>query len=411
MSTTTALTLGSRGGSSNDQLRRYNLSMVMTLIHHSGGCSRAEITRRMGLNRSTVGALVAELVELGLAFEGEPESVVGRVGRPSVQVFPNPDIVALAVYPDVDAITVCIVGLGGEVIRRIRYDTVRVPTVHETVNVVKAVVDGMRGEIASSFRVAGVGVAVPGLVNSKDGRVLIAPHLGWRDASLAAALSKALEYPVFAGNDASLGAIAESLFGIARGMDDLVYLNGSASGIGGGLIIGGSPLRGTSGYAGELGHTLVNNSGSRCHCGRTGCLETEVSLSRLLAVLKLPRADQDELEIALGVSRDPKVMREVQRQIDMLSEAISNFVNMFDPEIVILGGFLASLLSVGRERLTDAVGLRSMSSMGHSVRIEKASLRSRIIMVGAAELAFAGLLDDPAGFARGVAGRPAQPRG
>ena len=133
---TASLALGSRGGSSNDQLRRYNLSMVMTLIHHSGGCSRAEITRRMGLNRSTVGALVAELVELGLAFEGEPESVSGRVGRPSVQVFPNPAIVALAVYPDVDAITVCIVGLGGEVIRRIRYDTVRVPTVHETVNVV-----------------------------------------------------------------------------------------------------------------------------------------------------------------------------------------------------------------------------------------------------------------------------------
>jgi predicted NBD/HSP70 family sugar kinase len=328
-----------------------------------------------------------------------------------VQVFPNPAIVALAVYPDVDAITVCIVGLGGEVIRRIRYDTVRVPTVHETVNVVKAIVDGMRGEIESSFRVAGVGVAVPGLVNSKDGRVLIAPHLGWRDASLAAALTKALDYPVFAGNDASLGAIAESLFGIARGMDDLVYLNGSASGIGGGLIIGGSPLRGTSGYAGELGHTLVNNMGARCHCGRTGCLETEVSLSRLLAVLKLARADQDELEIALGVSRDPKVMREVQRQIDMLSEAISNFVNMFDPEIVILGGFLASLLSVGRERLTDAVRLRSMSSMGHSVVIEKASLRSRIIMVGAAELAFAGLLDDPAGFARGAAGRAGQPRG
>jgi predicted NBD/HSP70 family sugar kinase len=136
-----------------------------------------------------------------------------------------------------------------------------------------------------------------------------------------------------------------------------------------------------------------------------------VSLSRLLAVLKLARADQDELEIALGVSRDPKVMREVQRQIDMLSEAISNFVNMFDPEIVILGGFLASLLSVGRERLADAVRLRSMSSMGHSVVIEKASLRSRIIMVGAAELAFAGLLDDPAGFARGAAGRAGQPRG
>jgi predicted NBD/HSP70 family sugar kinase len=268
------------------------------------------------------------------------------------------------------------------------------------VNAIKAIVDGMRGEIDKDYRIAGVGVAVPALVNASDGRVLIAPHLGWRDAGLASALQKALGYTVHAGNDASLGAIAESLFGVAQNIDDLVYLNGSASGIGGGLIIGGAPLRGTSGYAGELGHTLVNSVGSRCHCGRIGCLETEVSMSRLLAVLGLPRADQDELEIALGVSRDPAVMAEVRRQIDLLSEAISNFVNMFDPEMVILGGFLGSLLSVGRERLAEAVSVRSMSSVGHTVAIERASLGSRLLMVGAAELAFAGLLDDPAGFVR-----------
>jgi predicted NBD/HSP70 family sugar kinase len=264
----------------------------------------------------------------------------------------------------------------------------------------------MRGEIEKEYRIAGVGVAVPGLVSASDGRVLVAPHLGWRDAGLASALQKALGYQVHAGNDASLGAIAESLFGVAQDIDDLVYLNGSASGIGGGLIIGGTPLRGTSGYAGELGHTLVNSVGSRCHCGRIGCLETEVSMSRLLAVLGLPRADQDELDIALGVSRDPAVMDEVRRQIDLLSEAISNFVNMFDPEMVILGGFLGSLLSVGRERLAEAVSIRSMSSVGHTVVIERASLGSRLLMVGAAELAFASLLDDPAGFVRTRSPRP-----
>ena len=394
-------TLGVRGGTSNDQLRRYNLSMVMTLLHHQSGCSRAELTKRTGLNRSTISALVSELVDLGMAFEGEPESVVGRVGRPSPQVYPNPGLAAIAVNPDVDAITVGLVGLGGEVIRRIRFDTARVPSVGETINVVKAIVDGMRGEIDRSYRIAGVGVAVPALVNSSDGRILIAPHLGWRDVALAAPLSKALGYPVFAGNDASLGAIAESLFGVAQSCDDVVYLNGSASGIGGGLIIGGAPLRGTSGYAGELGHTLVNSSGVRCHCGRIGCLETEVSLARLLAVLGLARADQDDLDIALGVSRDTAVLREVRRQIDLLSEAISNFVNMFDPEMVVLGGFLGSLLSVGRERLSEAVRVRSISSRGHAVSIERASLRSRLMMVGAAELPFAGMLDDPAGFIRG----------
>lgn len=393
--------LGIRGGTSNDQLRRYNLSMVMTLLHHASGCSRAELTQRTGLTRSTIAALVAELVDLGMAYEAEPETAVGRVGRPSLQVFPNPTIAAIAVAPDIDAITVGLVGLGGEVIRRIRFDTVRIQTVSETVNVVKAIVEGMRGEIESGYSIAGVGIAVPGLVNASDGRVLIAPHLGWRDAGLASTMSKVLNYPVYAGNDASLGAIAESLFGAGRDMNDLVYLNGSASGIGGGIIINGVPLRGTSGYAGELGHTLVNSHGIRCHCGRIGCLETEVNMSRLLEVLGLPRADQDELDIALGVSRDPAVLAEVRRQIDFLSEAISNFVNMFDPESVILGGFLGSLLTVGRERLAEAVNIRSMSSAGHEVVIQRASLKSKLMLVGAAELAFAGLLDDPAGYARG----------
>ncbi|TFC39869.1 ROK family transcriptional regulator [Cryobacterium sp. TMT1-62] len=378
--------------------------MILTMIHHSSGCSRAELTRRTGLNRSTISALVAELVELGMAFEGEPEDVPGRVGRPSLQVFPSPKIAAIAVSPDVDAITVGLVGLGGEVIRRIRFDTTRIPTVSETVNAVKAIVDGMRGEIEQNYRIAGVGVAVPGLVDTVDGRVLIAPHLGWRDCALTSTLARVLHFPVYAGNDASLAAIAESLFGAACGAKDLVYLNGSASGIGGGLIIGGSPLRGTSGYAGELGHTLVNSNGVRCHCGRIGCLETEVSMSRLLRVLGLPRADLDDLDIALGVSRDPQVLREVMRQIDFLSVAISDFVNMFDPKMVVLGGFLGSLLSVGRERLAEAVSVSSIGSLGHAVLIERAQLRSRLMIVGAAELAFAGLLDDPAGFVRGRIG-------
>ena len=84
--------------------------MVMTMLHHARGCSRAELTKRTGLNRSTIAALVAELVDLGMAFEVEPESVVGRVGRPSPQVVPNPGLAAIAVNPDVDAIAAVFIG-------------------------------------------------------------------------------------------------------------------------------------------------------------------------------------------------------------------------------------------------------------------------------------------------------------
>lgn len=403
--TTSGIPPAGRTGSSNDQLRRANLSTILTAIHRTGGRSRAELVQSTGLTRSSIAGLVSELSELGLVTEGLPENQEGRVGRPSLQVLPNDRVAALAIAPDVDAVTIGLVGLGGEVHRRIRYDTPRTPSVADVVNISKAVIAGLRGEIDDGYRVLGVGVAVPGLVRASTGRVLIAPHLGWRDQAITGPLAKALGYPVWAGNDASVGALAETNFGAARGVQDLVYLNGSDRGIGGGLIIGGQTVHGTDGYAGELGHTLVNSAGTRCHCGRIGCLETEVSLARLLGVLGMERGDQDELDVALGITRDPRVLAEVRREIELLSEALSNFVNLFNPELVLLGGFLGSLLSVGRERLVAAVRERSIATLGQEVRIERAKLRANLSVVGAAELVFEHLLSDPAAAKVGTPAR------
>ena len=180
----------------------------------------------------------------------------------------------------------------------------------------------------------------------------------------------------------------EFVFGAAKDVTNLVYVNGTARGIGGGIILGGTLLSGTEGYAGELGHTLVNSQGSRCYCGRIGCLETEVNLERLLPYLGRTQIDEDDLDIALGVGRDPALLREVSRQADLLSEALTNFVNLFSPEMVVLAGYLGSLLSVSRERLTEAVRVRPLGGSARSVRLERAHLRSRLMLVGAAELVF-----------------------
>ncbi|MCU1482057.1 MAG: transcriptional regulator [Subtercola sp.] len=394
-------------GNSNDQTRRHNLSTILTMLHHGGAQTRAQLTRRSGLNRSTIGALVTELADLGLAYETEPHDS-GLVGRPSPIVHANEKVVAITVNPDVDAITIGVVGLGAELHKRIRFETASVPTVREAVNVVTAVVAGMQSELEAQFRVVGVGIAIPGLVNSNDGTVLLAPHLGWHDESVAGPMGDALGYPARAANDAGLATVAESLFGSGRGVSDLVYLNGSASGIGGGVLVGGSMLRGAEGFAGELGHTLVNSAGIRCHCGKVGCLETEVNLGRLLAVLGRDSLELDELD-ALLVPTDPAVTAtpadqltpdvraEVDRQLDVLALAIGNFISVFNPESFVLGGFLGSLFAVNPERLRAAVKSVSFGTLGDSVRIDRAQLRSRLLTIGAAELAFAELLADPAG--------------
>jgi predicted NBD/HSP70 family sugar kinase len=381
----------------SDYTRRANLSLVLSLVHHRGVLSRAELTRVTGLNRSTVSTLVGQLAELGLVFE-TPATATNQIGRPSSNVKVMSSTAAIAVNPEVDAITVGLVGLGGDVIRKIRYETRRIPSAPEVANIAAAIIEGMRTELQSSCRIVGIGIAVPGLTRAEDGVVSYAPHLGWKDAPIAALLAEATGHPVSAANDASLGARAEFLFGAGRGCLDIVYLNGGASGVGGGVIGGGILRNGVAGYAGELGHTLVNTDGVHCHCGSTGCLETEISLARLQRLVDLPGSDIDQLEVVLRRDKSVTVLAEVERQVDYLAVTLRNTVNVFNPERIILGGFLATLLELAPERLVDRVTGGALHGPREVVSIVPAALGSNLLMIGAAELAFAGLLADPQGF-------------
>lgn len=385
-------------GNNLDTVRRHNLATVLGMVRYDGPVARSALTQATGLNRSTVGALVAELVELGLVLERQPESS-NRVGRPSPAVVADARVVALAVNPEVDAITVGIVGLNGEVLRRVRHATGQVPTAHEAVAIASAVVDGLRSDLVAASRVVGIGVAVPGLVREGDGVVRLAPHLEWAEEPFAARLATATGFSVAAANDASLGANAERLFGAGRGCTDLVYINGGASGIGAGVIVGGSPLTGVNGYAGELGHTLVNSSGIRCHCGAIGCLETEVSQRALLAALGMAAADPDELSRALGqavAAGDPAVIDEVGRQVRYLATALRNATNTFNPERIVLGGFLGALHALEPSRLPALVAEQTLSASAETLTITHAALGSDLLLIGAAELAFRPVLAAPA---------------
>lgn len=388
-------------GNSSDHVRRHNLSTVLRLVGGQQGVSRSQLTRITGLNRSTIGALVGELVDLQLVVESDPDAR-NQVGRPSPIVRPNPRTVSITVNPEVDAIEAAVVGLGGRVILRRRHALDRAPTVGQAVSIITGLVAELQGELTDGHRVIAIGVAVPGLVRTSDGMVRLAPHLGWHDEPLAELLAAATGLRVYASNDAHLGARAESTFGAGRGLRNLIYLNGGASGIGGGIVESGSLVGGVSGYAGEFGHTLVNSAGITCHCGASGCLETEVRRERLLSIVGLANADADQLESALlkaaaGASgiADP-VLEEVRRQLDFLAITLRNAINMLNPEAIILGGFLGSLYAVQPEHLDNLLATLPLEASREGVRIVRSELGADILTIGAAELAFASLLRDPA---------------
>ncbi len=378
---------GAQGGR-NDLVRRHNLALVLRRVHLAPA-TRSELTRETGLNRSTIGALVAELAERDLVIEDEAEAA-GQVGRPSPVVRPSDVPVAIAVNPEVDAVTVGAVLLGGRVLAKERVPFASPPSVGQAVRTAREVVDRIAAQ-HPGHRIAGAGIAVPGIVRRSDGFVRLAPHLEWREEPLAAEAGSVLAMPVAAANDAALGAQAEWMFGAGRGVDDLVYLNGGASGIGGGIVSGGALLSGVTGHAGELGHVPIRRGGALDTIGSRGTLESEVTRAELLDVLRLGTVGPDELESALLSADSDAVRAVVRRQVDALAIAIGIAVTVLNPARIVLGGFLSALAAAAPERLAQHVDQAVLPSLGEPIDIRRAELGSDLLLIGAAELAFAGL--------------------
>lgn len=381
-------------------MRRANLSRVMRLVHENGPLSRAMLTERTGLNRSTIAALVGDLADAGLVVEVAAEAL-GRVGRPSPQVTAAGDVVAIAVNPEVDAVTIAAIGLDRVVVAR---DRIEADVLIDAASVAALVAERIRtwreGDLAAC-RIVAVGIAVPGLVSAADGLVRRAPHLEWTDAPLREQVIAATGLATVIDNDATLGALAEHLSGAGRGTPDLVYVNGGASGIGAGLVIGHRLVRGAGGYAGELGQNRpgIVAAGDR-RSGPSGVLEDEVSRARLLAHVGLQVADEQTLEATIRsaiATGGIEVRDEVERQRRILATALANVVNVLNPSVVVLGGFLATLLSYDAAALRADVTAQTMAMNAEGLQILPAALGPDRLLVGAAEIAFAALIDDPLG--------------
>ncbi|WP_323960046.1 ROK family transcriptional regulator [Arthrobacter sp. JZ12] len=391
-------------GTNRDSTRQHNLSTVLGLVHSMGGISRAQLTRATGLNRSTIAALVGELVQHGLVLESDLDQEQQH-GRPSIMIEPSPTTLALAVNPDIDVVNVALVSLGGRVVNPVRFHTVRAPSVTEVVNIVSAVYTGMRTSLPAQHRIVGLGLAIPGLVDSNDGSVIEAPHLSWREEPLGALLSDSLKLPVTAANDAVVGARAQATFGAGRDIADLVYLYGGASGIGGGVISGGRLIRGATGFAGQLGHMHVLSGGAECTCGAAGCLEAEVTREALVKAVGLPQGDIENLEEAVleklrEGAASQSLAELIGRQADLLAVGLRSIINLLNPSMIVLGGFLRILFLASPERLHKALRAQGIRGEREKVAIELAPLGEDSILVGAAELAFEPLIRDPAGFLR-----------
>jgi predicted NBD/HSP70 family sugar kinase len=383
---------------SQDDVRRHNVSRLLGLLHLRGATSRSRLTALTGLNRSTVRALTTDLVDARLVRESAP---VGRgaAGRPSIVVEPESlHTFALALDVGVDHLIAARVGLGGVVLdRRELREAHPSNDVQRTVERVHRLVTAMLSRAPDDAVCVGVGLGVSGLVGSQDGSVRFAPNLGWRDVPFGQMLSDRLggTLPVAVGNDGDLGALAEHVRGAAAGLSSIIYISGEV-GVGGGIILGGRPLLGAGGYAGEIGHMTVNPRGRVCRCGARGCWETEVGEEAvLLATGAGPEGTLADVLAAFdkGDRSTTAGMRRVGRWMGL---GVANLVNIFNPEMIVFGGTTRGVFAA-TEPIVREVLSTALAAPREQVRLQLAALGADSTMLGAAELAFAPLLHDPLG--------------
>ena len=389
-------------------VRRSNLGLVLRHLRDSGSRSRARIAQDTGLNKATVSSLVAELTDRGLVSAGDVDRA-GSVGRPGLIVhLDGSTVCGIGVELNVDYAATLVLDLRGEVLFE-HLIALDVPAIgpDRTLDAVAGLVkEALAAAAACGATPVGVTVAVPGLVRSVDGVATYAPNIGWHDVPVLEGLRSRirLDCPVSVENDANLSAIAEWAMGSEARTADMVYLTGEV-GVGGGVIVADRLLRGAGGLSGEVGHAALGDPDMVCGCGRRGCWETVVGLTALLR----EAADPDDpvhdpardLETRLAeIARraeagDERTLAALAKVGTALGNGAAVLINLFNPQVVILGGYFAVLGRFLTEPMTAELWARVFGPDLAGARIVLSTLGFTAAVRGGAHVALESVFDDP----------------
>ncbi|MET9312235.1 ROK family transcriptional regulator [Kribbella sp. NPDC003505] len=408
---------GSRGVAADHvSLRRNNLSVVLRHVRDLGPRSRARIAEETGLNKATVSSLVAELVERGLLREGSADSS-RALGRPGQLVeLDGTGVCGVGAEINVDYLAVAALDLAGRVVleKRVPLDVAHLEPAKTLDRLADLIREALAAMDARGGQLAGVTLAVPGLVEGETGELKLAPNLGWGEVSVAQEMRTRLGdpgYPLHVDNEANLAALAayaELQRAADAGQDrpphDLVLLTG-AVGVGGGMVSNGHLLRGGRGYSGEVGHMPVAPPGRTCGCGRTGCWETVVGLTALLHKatdrddpVRDPSLDVEQRLAGItrrAVAGDTRTLSALKDVGTWLGIGGAILVNILNPDVLVLGGYFAVLGPWLKEPLEKAIRDRVIAPDGGGCRVVRSELGFAAAVRGGAQISLDQIFVDP----------------
>jgi len=402
----TEMTARSPGGSRG----RTQLGPALTLIHGGRGPTRAALGAELGITRATAGAVAAELQALGL-IRVDTAPGGGTLGRPSHRLAIDPDgPVALAAQIHPDGFQIALIGLGGRVVAAADANL----AVDDPEQALTRVAEASARLLRLAGRpCVGAGLAVPSAVSAPEGIAVSPLYLGWpggtrvRDLFADRVRRAGVTGPggtacaCSAANDINLAALAEHRHGAGRDARHLLVVATGHRGVGGALVLDGSLYTGSTGLGMEVGHVSVDPQGPPCRCGSRGCLDVETdALSFMEAAGRVPRPGAPVIAQATALLRgqyasDPAVRAAAIALIERLGLGLADLINVLNPDRILLGGLLGDLLAADPGRLRATVAERSPWGRGSSVPLLGCALENGSL-IGAAELAWQPVLDDPA---------------
>jgi predicted NBD/HSP70 family sugar kinase len=364
--------------------KQHNRNLVLRNVFAQESISRAELARVTHLTRTTVSEIVNGLLTEGLVEEvGRGESIGGKSPILLSVVADSRHLIGLNLAQD--KFIGAIVNLRGE-IKEVVEAPVRDNDGDEALDLVFQLIDQLLKKNIKP--VVGIGVGAPGLINTREGIVLNAVNLDWRDLPLGQLLGNRYKIPVSVLNDSQATAIGEFVHGGDHaGEENLIVVN-VKHGIGSGILINGRLFQGDGGGAGEIGHVVVREDGELCRCGKRGCLETIASARAVLQRLNLDSLEKAKEAFDGGESN---AVHAVHTAAHYLGISLANLIGTLNIHKIVLTGDMTRFGTAWLESVNQAMRNAALTRMAENTKLELGALDYRACILGASAYP---LLDD-----------------
>ena len=392
----------------HNDMRIRNLALILNHLHQNGPLSRAELTSQLGINKASISTTVRELINRNIVIEIGPKTGNQEVGHPSIDLMINPDAGRIiGVNIEANGVRAVVTDVAPNILWQKEVTLNNQIDLNELFTETKNLIDEACA-VARSFNypILGLGLGIPGLVDIEKNRLLAAYELNWKDFDLNQLMIGNEDIAFYVGNEAHMSAMGESYFGESRKSDTILYLHWGIE-ISGGIVINEDVIPGSLGLAGEVGHFVMQPDGNLCSCGNRGCWNTFVNLRSICErIARIRKKDLDpkflfqpNISIQQIIYRiktdDPVVLEALEETGKWLGIGIANYINVLNPEFVIIGGPLSIVYEKIKPVVEEVVGQNALVWQRNACQIKTSIYQKDACLIGAVATVIWNILNNP----------------